>query len=81
MVAPPRLTSIQPGQVCKLKERFYIALSKPKESGFLSYHPFLFLRDTQFMNDHSLFINSSEGSFTTLLVYMYDIILAGNDKE
>jgi len=27
MVAPPRLTSIQPGQVCKLK-RFYMALSK-----------------------------------------------------
>jgi len=33
------------------------------------------------MNDHSLFINSSEGSFTTILVYVDDIILAGNDKE
>jgi len=33
------------------------------------------------MNDYSLFINSSEGSFTTLLVYMDDIILVGNDKE
>jgi len=36
---------------------------------------------TQFMNDYSLFINSSEGSFTALLVYVDDIILAGNDKE
>ena len=36
---------------------------------------------TQSMNDHSLFINSSEGYFTTLLVYVDDIILAGNDKE
>jgi len=35
----------------------------------------------QSMNDYSLFINSSEGSFTTLLVYVDDIILAGNDKE
>jgi len=33
------------------------------------------------MNDHSLFINSSEESFTILLIYMDDIILAGNDKE
>jgi len=36
---------------------------------------------TQSMNDYSLFINSSEGSFTVLLVYVDDIILAGNDKE
>jgi len=33
------------------------------------------------MNDYSLFINSSEGPFTTLLVYVDDIILAENDKE
>jgi len=33
------------------------------------------------MNDHSLFINSSEGSFTTLLMHVDDIILAENDKE
>jgi len=33
------------------------------------------------MNDYSLFINSSEGSSTALLVYVDDIILAGNDKE
>ena len=36
---------------------------------------------TQPMNDHSLFFNSYEGSFTTLLVYVVDIILAGNYKE
>jgi len=36
---------------------------------------------TQSINDHSLFINSSEGSFTTLLVYVNDIILAENDKN
>ena len=33
------------------------------------------------MNDHFLFINSSEGSFTTLLIYANDIILVRNDKE
>jgi len=36
---------------------------------------------TQSMNDYSLFIYSSEGSFIALLVYVDDIILAGNDKE
>jgi len=33
------------------------------------------------MNDYSLFINSSEGSFTVLLVYVDDIILARNEEE
>jgi len=33
------------------------------------------------MNDHSLFISSSKRSFTTILVYVDDIILVGNDKE
>jgi len=33
------------------------------------------------MNDHFLFINSYEVSFIALLVYVDDIILAGNDKE
>jgi len=33
------------------------------------------------MNDYSLFINSCEGSFTTLSMYVDDIILARNYKE
>jgi len=36
---------------------------------------------THSMNDHSLFINTSERSFIVLLVYVDDIILAVNDKE
>jgi len=39
------------------------------------------VRNTQSMNDYSLFINSYEESFTTLLVYVDDIILVGNDKK
>ena len=42
---------------------------------------FTFVEYTQSMNDHSLFINSSEWSFTTLLVYVDDIIFAKNVKE
>ena len=59
-----------------------MVLRKLAKSGFPNCHLFLFSAGyTQSMNDHSLFINSFEGSFTTLLVYMDDIILAGNDKE
>jgi len=39
------------------------------------------MKYTQSMNGHYLFINSSEGSFTTLLVYVDDIILVGNEEE
>ena len=39
------------------------------------------MRNTQSMNDYSLFINYYEESFTTLLVYVDDIILVGNDKK
>jgi len=45
MVSLPGLTSIQPDQVCKLKKKLYMALSKPTESGFPSCHPFYFLWD------------------------------------
>ena len=45
MVAPPGLTSIQPGQVCKLKKWLYMALSKLAVSGLLNCHLFLFLWD------------------------------------
>jgi len=40
-----------------------MALSKPVETGLPNCHPFfLFVGYTQSMNDHSLFIISSEGS-------------------
>jgi len=42
---------------------------------------FIYAIYTQSINDYSLCINSSEWSFTTLLVYVDDIILVENDKE
>jgi len=81
MVAPPRLTSIPPEKVCKLKRALY-GLKQANREWFAKLSSFLLsMGYTQSMNDHSLFINSSERSFTTLLVYVDDIILAGNDKE
>jgi len=58
-----------------------MALSKLAGSGLLLSSFFISVGYTQSINDYSLFINSSKGSFTTLLVYVDDIILTGNDKE
>jgi len=81
MVVPPGLNSIPPGKVCKLKRALY-GLKQANREWFTKLSSFLLsMRYTQSMNDHSLFINSFEGSFTTLLVYADDIILTGNDKE
>jgi len=82
MVAPPRLTSIPPGKVCKLRKALY-GLKQASKEWFvkLSSSFLLSMGYTQSMNDHSLFINSSKGSFTALLVYVDDIILTRNDKE
>jgi len=81
MVAPLGLTSIQPGQVCKLKKALY-GLKQADREWFAKLSSFFIsVGYTQSMNDYSLFINSSEGSFMALLVYVDDIILAGNDKE
>ena len=81
MVAPPGLTYIPPGKVCKLKKALY-GFKQASKEWFVKLSSFLLsVRYTQSTNDHSLFINCSEKSFITLLVYVDDIILTGNDKE
>jgi len=81
MVAPPGLASIEPRQVCKLKKALY-GLKQVGREWFAKLSSFFIsVGYTQPMKDYSLFINSSEGSFIALLVYVDDIILAKNDKE
>jgi len=56
MVAPPRLTSIQLGQVYKLKKISY-GLKQAKREWFVKELSFLLsMGYTQSTNDHSLFI-------------------------
>ncbi|XP_014489808.1 uncharacterized protein LOC106752611 [Vigna radiata var. radiata] len=78
MTLPPGITPAFPNQVCKL-QRFLYGLSRQwfaKLSSFLLQHGY---RQSEY--DHSLFLKISEFSTTTLLVYVDDIVLAGNNIE
>jgi len=60
MVAPSRLTSIKPRQVCKLKKALY-GFKQANREWFAKLSSLLLsVGYTQSMNDHSLFINSSK---------------------
>jgi len=68
MVAPTRLTSIPPGKVCKLKKVLY-GIKQVNREWFAKLSSFLFsMGYTPSMNDHSLFINSSEESFMYVMI-------------
>jgi len=73
MVAPPGLTSILLGQVCKLKKALYDLKQAGREWFAKISSFFISVGYTQSMNDYSLFINFFERSYTTLLMYVDDI--------
>jgi len=75
---PPHGIKVKAGQVCKLTKSLYVLKQVSKQwfaklSSFLKSIGFL-----QSLFDHSLFIKRTENNFTALLVYVDDIILAGN---
>nr|KYP55040.1 Retrovirus-related Pol polyprotein from transposon TNT 1-94 [Cajanus cajan] len=81
MIAPPGLASVLPRQVCKLNKTLY-GLKQASREWFSKLSSFLLAaRFVQSAHDYSLFIKSSHNSFTTLLVYVDDIILVENDDQ
>jgi transposase InsO family protein len=77
MKVPPGVISPKPGQVCKLLKSLY-GLKQASRQWFEKLTTFLYAQGfTQATSDHTLFIKSTASSFTALLVYVDDIILAG----
>ncbi|XP_014492169.1 uncharacterized protein LOC106754637 [Vigna radiata var. radiata] len=81
MTLPPGISPAFPNQVCKLQKSLYGLKQANRQwfaklSSFLLHHGY-----QQSESDHSLFLKISEFSTTALLVYVDDIVLAGNNLE
>jgi len=77
MTVPPGIKLAKPRQVCKLKKSLY-GLKQASRQWYEKLTSVLIQQNyIQASLDHSLFIKKSSDSFTVLLVYVDDIILAG----
>ncbi|XP_019420726.1 PREDICTED: uncharacterized protein LOC109330914 [Lupinus angustifolius] len=80
MTIPPGVTCTRPNKVCKLRK----SLSGLKQAGRQWYTKLseclISLGYTQSHHEQSLFTKSGGKAFTALLVYVDDLVLAGNHK-
>lgn len=82
MALPPGITSTKPNQVMKLLKSIYGLKQSSRQWFAASLCNFLILKGyIQSTSDYSLFIKHDAHSFTALLVYVDDLILAGNDLQ
>jgi len=78
MSVPQKVVSPKPNQVCKLLKSLY-GLKQASRKWYEKLTGFLFSPGYKQSNaDHSLFTLNTDKSFTALLVYVDDVILAGN---
>ncbi|WVZ17300.1 hypothetical protein V8G54_010282 [Vigna mungo] len=81
MQPPPGLDIHKEGQVCKLTKSLY-SLKQASRQWFEKLSSYLTsVNYKQSKSDHSLFIKRTNTCFTALLVYVDDIVLAGNSME
>ncbi|KAK7332845.1 hypothetical protein VNO80_29601 [Phaseolus coccineus] len=81
MTPPPGLITSKPNQVCRLTKSLY-GLKQASRQWFAKLSSFLIsVGFVQSSSDYSLFIKKTACTFTALLVYVDDIILAGNSME
>lgn len=77
MTLPPGLPISNSSQVCKLWKSLY-SLKQESRQLYSKISSFLnSLGYKQSQTDHSLYVKSSQDSFTALLVYVDDIVFAG----
>jgi hypothetical protein len=78
MSVPQGVHSPKPNQVCKLLKSLY-GLKQASRKWYEKLTGFLLQQGyKQSASDHSLFILYNDACFTALLVYVDDVILAGN---
>jgi hypothetical protein len=81
MIVPPGVPHSNPNQVCKLHKSLY-GLKQASRKWYERLTSVLIINGyKQASSDHSLFLKSTSSSFTILLVYVDDVILAGNSLE
>jgi len=79
MSLPPGITTVKSNQVCKLTKALY-GLKQANKQWYDKLSSFLYnINFVQSRADNSLFIRKSETSFIALLIYVDDILNAGND--
>nr|KYP70921.1 Retrovirus-related Pol polyprotein from transposon TNT 1-94 [Cajanus cajan] len=79
MHLPPGLTTTTPGQVCKLNRSLY-GLKQASRQWYARLSTFIMQQGFHHSSaDHSLFLKFTNSACTALLVYVDDIVLAGND--
>jgi hypothetical protein len=78
MLIPPGVPHSHPNQVYKLSKPLYGIIQGPKKCYEKLISLLLQNGHKQAASDHSLFIKSTSSSFNLLLVYVDDVILAGN---
>ncbi|MCH79443.1 retrovirus-related Pol polyprotein from transposon TNT 1-94 [Trifolium medium] len=78
MLIPPGVKCSKPNQVCKLVKSLY-GLKQASRRWYEKLTAFLQSQSyVQATSDHSLFTKQSASTFTVLLVYVDDVIVAGN---
>lgn len=78
MVIAPGVTTSKPNQVCKLAKSLY-GLKQASRQWYEKLASLLTAHGYQLADsDHSLFVKSINSNLTILLVYVDDVILAGN---
>ena len=80
MALPKGVTPPHPGQVCHLKKSLYGLRQASRQWYEKLLYVLLSSGYKQSQADHSLFVKATSSSFTALLIYVDDMILAGNDS-
>ncbi|KAK2366753.1 putative mitochondrial protein [Trifolium repens] len=79
MTVPPGFKTSHPNQVCKLLKSLYGLKQASRQWNFKLTSALLKLGYWQSKSDYSLFVKHLDSKITILLVYVDDIVLAGND--